>query len=557
MLRATLLTAFLAPAQARRFSPLTSCAVTDMSSCTPWSPTLVDIPCGTCTVIDEDGVYSVDGMLNIEGHLLITSGINVEIRAEGIAVQGELTVETPAATVPSAHQVRFVLSGDRTFSLAPHADNAAECPTPGDCDLGLKPFAVAGGLLRIQGLPETCPTWVKLKAVEEDPMPLPALDQAPEVPAGCARDLVQGSFEDGLGGWYGDVPVAVESGPPVASEGSSYLALRQRTQAWHKAKVDVDVACLVADEPYIFHARVMGLAAAGASDTECAASDGSSRCISAGYSFSSASSGRRWHWLGSQQTFATAEWATISTTVVFSAETLADMVAGSMYLYLDGAAAGEDILVDDVHLEMPPASARVDSCANLLGNPDMEASAYSPYPWASTQWPPRLGVEHEADEGGTDHRYIRAYGRTASWNSVTQALPTACFEAGVRYHFRARVRLAGATLANCGSEGSGDCLHAFVHTKDASGKDHWDTIAKHRDLATDWVLIEGAVPVEPKHIGAQVGQGRGARARERGREGGAEGGTRPSAELKRAPSRPTGARAAHRVCGSNGRDPHR
>eukprot|EP00555_Chaetoceros_dichaeta_P004254 CAMPEP_0198262646 /NCGR_PEP_ID=MMETSP1447-20131203/11126_1 /TAXON_ID=420782 /ORGANISM="Chaetoceros dichaeta, Strain CCMP1751" /LENGTH=64 /DNA_ID=CAMNT_0043950957 /DNA_START=35 /DNA_END=226 /DNA_ORIENTATION=+ len=64
------------------------------------------------------------------------------------------------------------MTGTDDQPFFPHEDNKASCPGY-FCHVGKKPIVVAGGKLDIQGLNETCPTWVKLLDVVRDEQVVP------------------------------------------------------------------------------------------------------------------------------------------------------------------------------------------------------------------------------------------------------------------------------------------------------------------------------------------------------------------------------------------------
>ena len=101
------------------------------------------------------GNASVDG-INIEGKLVFPTNHKAVIRTTYIIVQGELQLTVTHATVsPDNEAIRFVLTGDSNVNFVPaHRPNKDVCGS-GGCELGKKPFLVAGGKMSINALVRT------------------------------------------------------------------------------------------------------------------------------------------------------------------------------------------------------------------------------------------------------------------------------------------------------------------------------------------------------------------------------------------------------------------
>ncbi len=166
------------------FQPLT-CNPPDLSTMTceklvtsilPSDPTQpLIIPCGECYLFDKVGDITVNG-IDIRGRLHFpASWQNVgptTIRTPYVIVQGELQMNVDESTKvqPSNFATRFILTGstDDVMFDPTEAPNQGACNDQpgGKCNLGKKPFVIAGGKLNIKGgMPDTCSSFTPIKDV--------------------------------------------------------------------------------------------------------------------------------------------------------------------------------------------------------------------------------------------------------------------------------------------------------------------------------------------------------------------------------------------------------
>jgi len=125
----------------------------------------VYIPCGTCAYWDwSDGSQKeIPGGINVEGRLYVPSGASGTIRTPYVFVQGVLKMDPPAAT--NSRNTKILLYGSSDRYLFPHVNNIESCDEEIGCNVGSKPFVVAGGRLEVIGVESNCLSWVKLKDV--------------------------------------------------------------------------------------------------------------------------------------------------------------------------------------------------------------------------------------------------------------------------------------------------------------------------------------------------------------------------------------------------------
>ena len=160
--------------QHANFSPLL-CNGNFSMNCVPLNVTDVKssvyvVPCGTCQVLTE--TINFIGGLNVEGHLQILPPANVtselSIQAPFIFVQGKLTVDMESESFAERRGSIHIelVEGDGTdIQMVPHAENIIACGDPTKCNVGKRPFVVAGGMIDIRGYNESCPSWTNLDAV--------------------------------------------------------------------------------------------------------------------------------------------------------------------------------------------------------------------------------------------------------------------------------------------------------------------------------------------------------------------------------------------------------
>ena len=193
------------------------------------------VPCGECYVVDAATPRDLDlsgtAGLDIQGKLTIPQGSGLTITTPAVYVQGELDVQSDAEITEANRAVKFVLTGTAPQTFYPADTNADRCGGDG-CDVGTKPFIVAGGKLNIDAMPESCPTWTHLKSYTASSVTL--LDEhkvakytAP--PDGCTADLIDNQFQiggDGTGGWDGD------KGAEVDVMADSTMVVHERKAVW-------------------------------------------------------------------------------------------------------------------------------------------------------------------------------------------------------------------------------------------------------------------------------------------------------------------------------------
>ena len=166
------------------FAPLKCNGRLDEAPCQPWSkkfgirsayPERLIIPCGECVIMDHPGpVLELQDGMDIRGKLLFepaaTSSETLTVRSTLIAIQGQLEIQAGSRAVTGKPLVEFVLYNDgrddQYFTAID--ENASFCTLVDGCVAGKKAIVVAGGQLRIHGVPPNTPSWLNLYDVIEN-----------------------------------------------------------------------------------------------------------------------------------------------------------------------------------------------------------------------------------------------------------------------------------------------------------------------------------------------------------------------------------------------------
>jgi len=162
------------------------------------------IPCGTCQVLSESVDFA--GGLNVEGHLKILPPIDaaseLSITTPFVFVQGKFTVDMESEELlerKGSIHIELVEGDGADIHMIPHPHNSMACMGTMGCNVGKRPFVVAGGAMDIRAYSQTCPSWTNLvDVVKGDIMtelgPV-EYEQAPQPLADCPETVVREDFE--------------------------------------------------------------------------------------------------------------------------------------------------------------------------------------------------------------------------------------------------------------------------------------------------------------------------------------------------------------------------
>lgn len=452
------------------FAPLACNDHLAMAACDPWTSKSFDltgevvIPCGECVTMDVSGDLTLPGGLNVIGKLHFPPAALVRIATPHVFVQGELSIDTPDAIVPSPSNkgVEFHMTGDQHVMFVPHGDNMHNCDMMVGCDVSKKPVAVAGGKLDVRGVDETCPSWVRLQdVVRATPVADPNVQVAPTPKASpCTGTLLNQDFEDSsdpsvAADWSGNSAThAVETD---AVDGNNYLRVSGRTTSWHGPSVKLDIGCAVPDETYLLSYRFRMHNEDG-SPTTMESNGGSHvpyiNLLRRDVSGNGADNG----WItaptprGIVSAMMDNTWHSVSTTLTLEADWVDPSKTAELLVYLNALDGTAVVDIDDVKLELKPAavfpSSAVDSCASLLRNSGFEQAGGNAYPFAAAGGIiSAVSGAGDGPVGSPSNSYAQWTARASSHSALNHPISAPCLadQEGAAYEFKASYRVHSPT----------------------------------------------------------------------------------------------------------------
>jgi len=450
------------------FVPLSCNDHLSMAPCASWSSMSFDlsseviVPCGQCVTMDGwsggggggggGGDLALPGGLNVIGKLHFPPGDLITITTPHVFVQGELSIDTPDGTVPSPTNkgVEFVLTGTDHVMLVPEGENAPRCPEGMGCDVSKKPVVVAGGRLNVRGVDESCPSWVRLAdVVRATPVEDDSSDIAPPAPrdAPCAAGLLDEDFEGGTDdAWGGNsASFAVETDP---LDGNKFLRVSDRSSGFHGPAVKVDFGCAVPDEAYLLSYRFR-LSKPDGTPTTMETSGGSHIPYINLLRKDVSGAGGDNDWItdptprGGCGPLEDDVWHGVSTTLHIEAGWVDPSTTSELIMYLNALDGDAVVDIDDVKLELRPASAfpsdPVDSCAHLLRNSAFDAAHGHAYPFAVEGG--ILSTSTSASASALTYASWTA--RQSKYNALVYPVSVPClaYQDGAAYEFKASYRV--------------------------------------------------------------------------------------------------------------------
>ena len=215
------------------------------------------IPCNQCYTFDVQGNVTLGG-LDIQGKLLFPVNHKVNIRTPYVIVQGELEIGVDHAEItPDNMSTKFILTGTQNIFFTPtEPPNQNVCPN-GGCNLGPKPFLIAGGKVNINAMPESCaPHTPVLRKVRKDPVhnpnDFPKFSPLPPTCPTSGRNYALYDFETTYGNFTGRDGAFV-----VLEDGTMKVTNRKLYDRgpYIDLTPTFPALCLVPDQEYLFYAR--------------------------------------------------------------------------------------------------------------------------------------------------------------------------------------------------------------------------------------------------------------------------------------------------------------
>jgi hypothetical protein len=264
-----------------------------VSSNMPTGSNPLVIRCGECYIFDLPGnEVNFPGGINIKGKLKFPDNRKITIRTTFVIVQGEVSdksflliyhtficLQTNSCfwmvqlEIRSTHNsinadnesVVFNITGTNDIKFNPTDipnENACSQQPNGECNLGPKPFFIAGGKLYIDAFPNNCKTHTQLiKKVLQKPTKNPNdFPQFEELPSSCGvsgTNFMRYTFSDGnLNGWTG----WYSSGSAVASVDGSALKVSNRASVNDGPTINImpmnPHVCLEPLKDYVFDVSI-------------------------------------------------------------------------------------------------------------------------------------------------------------------------------------------------------------------------------------------------------------------------------------------------------------
>ncbi len=219
------------------------------------------IPCGVCYTFDIEGDVLLPGGIDIKGKLVFPLNHKASIYTSSVIVEGalEINVDHPKVS-PENLATHFILTGTEDVMFSPSDtpnENACMNQPNGICNLGPKPFVIAGGKVTINSMPETCATHTTLlKKVHKDPVydpqDFPEFQPLPPTCPESGISYISYDFEDGYGNWTGE-----DGAFMVKDDGVLKITNRRLTDRGPKLDLTpmFPSSCLFPNQEYLFVSR--------------------------------------------------------------------------------------------------------------------------------------------------------------------------------------------------------------------------------------------------------------------------------------------------------------
>jgi hypothetical protein len=483
---------------AGNFAPLECNADLNQAECQPWSSLFgadgntmfnrkMTVPCGQCVEIDHK-VWGRDLVfrngLDVQGKLVFPPNSHLKVKTTSILVQGELHMYSskaingiPAVTVTWIDPVE---TPPRPISFRPPTTrqnnhttyNSYPCGKEDfqECNMGERPFVVAGGKVVIQGLPsQDTPSWVPLLDVDDSKtgwhVPKSEYQQYVEEPllqqqqAGCPLNgkILHHTFTEPTPNY-----ISASWGAFAEWTGES-LKMTRRSHADHGFIIDTREIrqCLSSKQStYLVTAKVriprgLGLSQCATTGKNCMKLMTKHRKALA--DAEEEQTVHRWVENESHRTEYGKE--IIIHTYIQLVDDEFDETNVYHIFHLQGPGPGEDFELLEFTMELPPREAFADPdkiCANLVpANGNAEVFPFSPFPF-------RTNSDYVQIQTATEHsnRYFQVTGREVvlhdekastaddadrTKRGITWSVPPSCVKAKATYRFRAKVRVHSDT----------------------------------------------------------------------------------------------------------------
>jgi len=437
------------------FKPLT-CTPSSWN-CEKWifglKPDNVVIKCNECYTLEgytNNEKISINGTLNIIGRLEIPNGSKVTIETTGIIVQGELDIVS-SKIIDGTPDITIQFLGDEDVTFTPDSTNAQVCSGP--CELGAKPFVVAGGKVDIRGMPDTnCRTWTTIKDFTTGGKPIPMNIPKWQNTDTCSDStILSEDFENGLADWYGNAGTnEVLNTHDDSINSGRYLNIANRMHEYQGPMLNLPKdtrECIQPDTDYFFKAmiRIKPGIDHDAATSECHLSQ--TNCPKLQFSNMEGTGIVRWTELIIMDDLALGfaikdnEWFEVKQVIkLVTTKTKINPSNIFSFFSINGVEAGIDIALDNVSITPPPPEAfpnATDTCGDLVVNGGADSLDGFPYP--AHIYTEQIALLIKKEENGNP--YFSVAGRSRTFDAFAIDLTHGCLQTGAVYSFSSRIRI--------------------------------------------------------------------------------------------------------------------
>mmetsp|Transcript_16095 Transcript_16095/g.46404 ORF Transcript_16095/g.46404 Transcript_16095/m.46404 type:complete len:1765 (-) Transcript_16095:207-5501(-) len=437
------------------------------TGCVSWSSqnydtaAAVTIPCGVCVDMDlpGDGTTNLhmQAGLDIQGALRFPLNWKGTIRTPFVFVQGHLFIDNDAKVdADNIDGFTFIIEGTFHQPFFPNAQNSESCRGM-SCEVGKKPFVVAGGQLHVNALPDTCPTWVPILDVVRNENAVVATDypKPPTPESGCTNLIIDSNFDTGYGPFYSGLGSEESINIGGSHDGSNSFKVKKRKKSWQGPFVDFVKSglrdCIVANQTYLVEAKVKVSVedpSSGKAYSNCH-SNGTD-CLGLTIHTANADGTPKLRWNNVRQIQSSNRhyddtWFDFTAEVYFIDEVLAD---DSLYImmYFGGPETGIAMEIDDVKMILPtpdlfPDPSKGSVCEDLVINGNAENAPPHKFPWNFIGNRDSSVTVMSETVNGTVNNFFGIRGRNATWASINVELINDCIVRHAQYTIKAKIRL--------------------------------------------------------------------------------------------------------------------
>jgi len=422
-------------------------SVSYISSLSPES-TLV-IPCGQCYTWDLDGNYTFNKGIDIIGRLVFPETVKTKIETTYLIVQGQLDVTNSKTVNPDHQSLKIVLTGSTDVKWKSSV-NPSPCSgfSGGKCNLGKKPFVVAGGKLNIQALPSSCVTKTTVKKTiykkpDWDKSDFSLFEPLPDSCPTSGIVFYNYDFSTGIGNWTGKQGALTHYDPVE----KSLRVSRRKRKHGSGPRIDLTVnrpdLCLVDNKRYLVTARIK-LTKEGMEGMPTSCKNTTTYCPRILYEAGTPDGSnhvRQRMVPGLAPGPAAGDYGEYFYLKGYFEFESGHMGPDNIYLemYIDGPEPGVDISIDYFDFRLPSESSfqpEDDLCGNYIMNGDAEGNELSTYPLRNNA--DEQFIIMEEDNG---NRYFHLSDRIRYWERLYTDFFPQCLEKGVIYQLSVKLRI--------------------------------------------------------------------------------------------------------------------